>query len=447
MDERWFRRMGVYDAYYEGDHNLAFATAKWREAFGTLFATIADNWCPLVVDSAVERMKVQGFRFGDESGADDKAWDIWQASGMDASSNMGHTEAVKLGEAYWLIEPPKRGSEDPPRITIEHPSQMIVAHAPGDRRQRLAALKKWGGDDGRGYANLYLPEATLKFVSQQKLSATQGGRINWQRRADDGGGENRLREVPVVALSNVPSMLRGGRSDLQPVMPLQDALNKLLSDMLIGSEYQAFPQRVLLGIEVPRDPETGLPTRAAELMASQSRLWMIENPDAKVDQFDATDLSNYVRAREHLVRHLTAQTKTPPHYVSGEIVNASGDALKAAETGLISKIRDKLPAFEEAHEDAMRLAFRAMGDEQRALLTSGETIWRDPESRSFGELIDGLLKLRTLGLPLEMIWEKAGLSPQEIARARNLLGLPERAPIPDPTTPAPQSNLPPPVAA
>jgi hypothetical protein len=116
LDERWMRRldgMGICDAYYEGDHSLAFATAKFREAFGILFGAIADNWCQLVVDSKVERLEVQGFRFGKKPGADDIAWDIWQANGLDAESAMVHTEAAKLGEAYWLVEPGAT-SDDPP---------------------------------------------------------------------------------------------------------------------------------------------------------------------------------------------------------------------------------------------------------------------------------------------------------------------------------------------
>jgi hypothetical protein len=87
-------------------------------------------------------------------------------------------------------------------------------------------------------------------------------------------------------------MLGGGQSDLKVVIPIQDALNKLLSDMLIGAEYQAFPQRVLLGVEIPKDPIDRQPMPAAQLQASQSRLWAFGNPDAKVAEFKAADLSS-----------------------------------------------------------------------------------------------------------------------------------------------------------
>lgn len=415
LNRRWFGRWSVFDAYYEGDHRLTFATQKFREAFGSLFGALADNWMPIVVDSSVERLDVQGFRFGSERDADQDAWSIWQANGLDAASDQVHTEAVKLGEAYWLVEP---NGSDPPRITAEHPQQMIVAWAPGDRYERVAALKKWIGDDGVAYATLYLPNEIVKYESESKLNVggMTGGRVNWRRRRDDPGGPNPLGEVPVVPVCNAPTMLRGGQSDLAPCIPLQNALNKLLTDMLIGSEYQAFPQRVLMGVDVPRD-ENGQPIRAAELKASQSRLWVFPNQDAKTAEFSAADLDNYGKAIQNLVQHLTAISRTPPHYIAGQIVNASGDALKAAETGLVSKVRQKMSPFGEAHEETMRLAFKALDRrDPRAEATDAETIWRDPESRSQAEVVDAVTKQVAIGLPFEIALEKIGYSPQEIDR-------------------------------
>jgi hypothetical protein len=417
LTDRWIRPggMGTFDAYYEGDHKLAFATAKFREAFGALFAEVADNWCRIVVDASAERLQVQGFRFGGSQEADTAAWDIWQANNLDGDADQIHTEAIKLAESYWLVEPPAPGSSDPATITPEHPAQMIVACAGGNRRRRIAALKRWTGEDGYGYANVYLPNQIVKYKSARKLD---GGKASWDVRRDDPGGTNPLGVVPVIPVRNAPTMLRGGASDLITALPLQDAINKLLSDMLIGSEYQAFPQRVLIGAEIPKDPTTGAPLRAAELAASQSRLTVIENADGKVDQWDAASLDNYVKAQQHLVVHLSAQTRTPPHYILGQMENISGDGMKAAETGLVAKVRKKQPVFAEAHEEMMRLAFLAMGDKQRAAEMKAETIWRDCETRSQGELVDALVKLSSIGVPEEVLWERAGFSPTEITRMK-----------------------------
>jgi hypothetical protein len=414
LDERWATRMSVPDRYFEGDHPLRFATSKFREAFGGLLREMADNWCPLIVSSTVERLKVQGFRFGQEQGADDDAWAIWQANGLDAESDMAHTEAVKLGEAYWLVAPPAPGT-DVPIITAEHPSQMIVATAPGNRRVRLAALKRWADDDGYGYATLYLPDVLHKWRSKEKLR--NGGQVQWVRREDDPGGRNPLGEVPVVPLRNAPSMLSGGRSDLAPAVPIFDAINKLCADMTVAAEYAAYRQRVMTGVEQPRDAN-GKPL---PIELGVSRLFTVEAPDAKVFDLAASDLKNYVQAIEMWVQHLAAQTKTPPHYLLSSMVNASGDALSVAESGLVSKVRDKMVTFGEGHEEAMRLAFKAVGDEKKATAMDAETLWRDPERRSYAQVVDAATKMKQVGLaPDEILWEEIGWSPQKIARAKTM---------------------------
>jgi hypothetical protein len=328
-----------------------------------------------------------------------------------------------------------------PRITAEHPAQVIVAYAPGDRRRRAAALKRWVEDDGYVMANVYLPDAVHKFRSVEKVRPGQN--IQYARRVDDPGGFNALREVPLVEARNNPSMRAGGQSDLDTAIPLQDAVNKLVCDMLVASEYAAFPQRVLIGIDVPRDENNpAIARRDVEATFSLQRLIALTSDKASIDQFQAADLKNYVTAIEPLITHLAAQTRTPPHYLLGQISNASGDALKAAETGLVARVHDKMTFFGEAHEDMMRLAFRATGDTERAAALDAETLWRDPESRSFGELVDGLVKLSTIGVPEEILWERAGFSPQEITRmkgmkvAEDLLAPPPPAPPPAPPPPA-----------
>ena len=353
------REVKVYEDYYDGNHKLAFATAKFREAFGGMFKSFSDNWCELVVDAPVERLAIEGFRFGKDKPADEDAWEIWQANGLDGESVMAHTEAVKNGRCYILVAPPE-GDSKYPRITVEHPSQMIVEHAAGDRRKRLAALKKWVDSDGFAYATVYLPDQIAKFRSKKPVKKGSGSKVEWLPRPDDEGGSHDLGVVPVIPLYNNPTMVGGGRSDLLPAIPLQDAIDKEIADMLVASEFAAFPQRVLMGVEVPTD-ENGKPLASTELKAAISRFWAFENENAKVAEFTAADLGNYVKAVTVLLQHLAAQTRTPPHYLLGQIVNASGDALKAAETGLVAKVKRKQIDFSDPWEEAMRIALGLFG--------------------------------------------------------------------------------------
>lgn len=429
--------IAVYDGYYEGRHRMAFATSRYREQFGSLFDHLSDNWCEIVVDAPVERLKVEGIRFGDEQDADADAWKIWQANSLDADSVMAHTEAVKDGRSYLLVAPPDADSEYA-QITVEHGSQVIVAHAAGNRRVRLAALKRWLDDSGYLMATLYLSDSIHKWRSEKPMRSDSFGQTSWVRRAEDPGGANPLGVVPIIPLYNNPTMLGGGRSELLPAMPLQDAINKELADMIIASEFAAFPQRVMMGVEVPKDPETGQTLPGVEMKAAISRLWAFESPDARIGEFAAADLKNYTAAIDMLISHLAAQTRTPPHYLMGQIVNASGDALKAAETGLVAKVRRKQLDFSDSWEEAIRLAFLVKGDAKRGKATDAEVIWADPENRSEAEITDAALKQQMLGVPLDMLWERLGYTPQQRTRMGKLRGLPTRsvdAPV-DPAQPA-----------
>jgi hypothetical protein len=408
------REIQLFEDYYEGRHRLSFATLKFRQAFGQLFKAFADNWCEIVVDAPVERLFVEGFRFGSDQPADQDAWEIWQANGLDAESVMAHTEAVKDGRAYLIVGPGE--GDEAPRITVEHASQVVIAHESGNRRRRLAALKKWRDEDGYEYATLYLPDRIYKFRTKEaaKMPPIDGMSRNWIARPGDSGGANPVGEVvPVIPLYNNPTILGGGRSDLIPAIPLQDAIDKEVADMLVASEFGAYIQRWATGIEVETDSQ-GNPDSRMEMKASITRLLVSEDKDAKFGQFQATDLSNYVNAIAMLLQHLAAQTRTPPHYLLGQIVNVSGDALKAAETGLVAKVKRKQIDFSDSWEEAIRLALAVANKKQPTDALSAETIWRDPEYRSEGEQVDAAIKLRGLSIPLDALWERIGATPQQV---------------------------------
>jgi hypothetical protein len=404
-----------YESYYDGRHPLQFATSKFREAFGALFSAFADNWCQIVVDAPVERLRIVGFRV--DAGVSEDAWALWQANGLDVESVIAHTEAGKNGRAFLLVDP----NAGEPMITVEHASQVIVAHDPANRRRRLAALKRWLGDDGYQYLTLYLPDVVLKYESAEPVDAPRSrvGETVWVPRSGEPAEVgNPLGVVPVIPLENKPGVLGVAHSDLEPAIPLQNAINKLCTDLIVTSEYGAFPQRVVTGVEVPKDPETGQPLAAAELKSAMSRLWTFKPADARVTDLAAADLSNFVAAIEMFVTHLAAQTRTPPHYLLAKLVNMSGDALSVAEAGLVSKCRQKTLFFSDSWEEALALALTGAGTDVST--ADCEAIWANPERIAQGQLVDAAVKKKTLGVPLPVIWLELGYTPEQVAEMEEL---------------------------
>lgn len=467
----------TWERYYEGIHRLQFATSRFRQTFGNLFHEFADNWMSLIVDASVERLNIQGFRFGNGGATegDSDAWEIWRDNNLPSQSDVAHTEAVKLGKSYILVDPWNKTAMGNPVITIEHPAQCTVACHAHNPQMRKAAFKTWTDHTGYVRGDVYMHDAVYRFITTQKVNDDRPSRITdgvytaiygnlfpldyvgppaaflggeeatWIPYSDDGVDAvipHDLGVVPVIPLENNPTLKFGGRSDIAPIIPIQDALNKLVLDMIIASEFASFPQRWATGIEVPKDPQTQRPISEQRFMSSVSRLWVSEDETTKFGQFQASDLGNYVKAIEMLIQHVAAITRTPPHYLLGQAgAFPSGDSLAATETGLVAKVKRKMKNFSPAWEEAMRLAFKLKGDERGSQLA--DAVWVDPEQRIRAARIDAAVKMSTIGVPQDAIWEEIGASPSQIERWHNMrvaMGLekngPEFAPIPPPPAPA-----------
>jgi Phage portal protein, SPP1 Gp6-like len=416
--------------YYSGDHVLPSAPRGAREAFQRFLRISRTNWCRLIVDAVAERLRVTGFRFGDDA-ADDDAWLVWKANGMDADHEVAQNDALVCGSSFVLVWP----DEDTPtgvRLSVEHTLQMTVAYEPGNRRRRIAGLKTYLDVlAGLRYAWLATPGVTYLWSRAATHAEIDDGTLEPRTHQVEAWelvdvAANPMGQVPVVELRPWPRTLGPGWSELDGgVIDIQDRINATLFNRMMASEYAAFRQKWATGLILPtrRDPVTGEETLDANgnpipiepFDSAVDHLWVAENPQVRFGEFSESDLTGYIKAVESDVQHLAAITHTPPHYLLGQIINASGDALKAAEAGLVAKVRFRAAHLGEAWEDVMRLAFAALGSE-RSIEVEGEVLWADFETRSEAEHVDALVKLASIGVPRTVLWERAGASPQEVKR-------------------------------
>lgn len=433
------RRRPVIDKaqnYYDGAHNLAFAGEKFLAAFGGLFRAFSDNWCGVVANAPEERMQVNGFRVNSNPKADENAKRLWEQSEMDLQSSMGHLDGYIAGAFFATVW---RGEEeDKPEITVESAKTTIVECHPKIRKRRTAALRTWVADDGYEHAELFLPDEVYLYRSKSRCSSyASPENVKWViedqlDEADDlnadGSMTNPLGVVPVVEFLNRPRLTRSriagfaGHSELASIMPLQDATNKLVADLLVASEFTAFPQRWLVGYE-PEDvlhPETGKPTgevRPPNFKPGAGNLWWLEDAEAKFGNFEAADLAKYVAAVELIVQHIASISATPPHYLRASADRLSGESIKSAESGLVAKVTRIARGWASGWEEVMRLAGKVANVPELANAEQMETIWRDPETRTEAEHIDALgKKAQMLNVPAPQLWEEAGYTPEQIAR-------------------------------
>jgi hypothetical protein len=443
-------RLNRLRQYHRGEQDTwKLHSEAARLAFNRTFSGLKANLAAAVVAAPARRLKVEGFRVpvdgptdvGATTVSDTEAWRIWQANAMDGRSAIAHTEAIAMGECPVIID---RDPDDArtPRITVEDPLQVVVERDPADPRRRLAALKCWVDPDGTRVVILYLPDR-LEWWRSVPASSAAGRRAagfarvaedefdlrgtRWRFDPDRSGASPTPDAVPVVLLVNQPRVDGTGQGEHESIIPLLDAINKTLIDLLTTSEFTAAPQRWATGINLDQEEnETdadGNVTRVAPTPITQAaNHWITTDtpsPDASFGQFPVAQLEPYTKAIDEFVELITAGTSTPFHLLlaGSRSVPMTGEARKTAEHPLDQKVEGMQVDFGEAWEEVMRLAFLAIGDVRHAS-TRSEVRWRPQGSSSESQHTDALVKLAGIGVDFETLLELYPFSPEQIARIK-----------------------------
>lgn len=420
----------VQDAYYSGNCPLpkAIEHARVTKAYRMLMPLAEAPWGSLVVDSVTDRLEVAGIRSPDgQAAVDDAVWGVWQDNQMDAESKLAHSAALISGRAFALIQPVVGKS---PEISLDSSEQMIVQYREGSRRHRVAALRRWAGDDDVVNATLYRPDGVFKFRKAKSDEQARGGgrfKINgdwWGPRGeniDDWTVENPLGVVPVIELA-VNRRLKPGsfgyaRGEYEHCTGLVDRINLLTFLGLVVAFWQGFPLRGVTGQKIQweflTDDDGNKLLDAAGDQRKRARppfdatadtMFMLEDEKAKLAEFAAADRKNLSVLEE--LDQLATITKTPRHYfpMGGGMSNLSADAIRASEGGLAAKVVAHKASLGEGHEEMLRVCGLAL-DDPVYLSPRAALLWQDHEARSMAERADAAVKLKDI-LPRQVLWER-----------------------------------------
>jgi hypothetical protein len=407
--------VAFYSDYYSGNHPLPWVAPQARDEFRRLVRMTRSNYMGLVVDATAERASVEGFRFGDDATADKDTWRIWQANNLDSDSDLAWLEALIGGRSYFHVAP-NPNDVSTPFVWVEHASQVIVEHEPGtNRRVRAAGLKVWDDDwTGGLHATLQLPGYIYKYRAKRPASGATAPR--WEERTvpreqSNGQRTNPLGVVSFIEIPNNPRLLSGGVSELADLTDIQDRVNKTLFDRLQTQEFGVDPQK--WAVAFPDEDDDGNPN---VVEFGRNRMVTTNVAETRFGNFGVAPLDPYSMAKREDVKDIASRSRTPAQYLLGEMSNVNGETLKASESGLISKVRQRRRPWSEAAEEAMRLARRTagLGGDGDARM---ETLWTDPEYRTEGEKTDAIVKRLQTGIAsLRQAREDYGYSAEQIAR-------------------------------
>jgi SPP1 Gp6-like portal protein len=379
--------------YYDGEQPLVYTATRLKDIFKDLDAYFAENWCSVVVDSTRDRINLREINV---QGSAQKRWkEIWEASEISLESDDVHEAALVAGEGYFIAWPDEddlmQGYHNDPRLV------HLFYYKSEPRKKKFAA--KWWVDEGEKLSmTLYYADHLEYYRSRNKAKNVQ--EFTSLEPLKTPTADNPYGQVPVF---HYRLGQRKVKSDLKNVVPIQNGINKLLTDMMVAAEYGAFPQRYVISNA----------TVNGKLKNAPSEIWDLPAGDGigqqtQAGQFAATQLDNYLKGIDDLATAISSITRTPKHYFFSIGSNLSGEALIAMEAPLNKKAQDRIDRFIPVWKQVTLFMLTASGEavkpeEVNAMFDKPETVqpYTQAQTRQLNV---------TAGMPLVTILREEGKS-------------------------------------
>lgn len=420
--------------YLEGNHELPFAPEGVNAEYEELQKSAPLPLIRLAVRTPVQRLKAGGVRFDGADDVDERAWKVWKANNLDARQRIVYTNALVYPRGGIVSVWPNDANRESPLIRPESPWDTWVEPNPDDPFRPLWAVKRVQRP-GTPTQSGVVPTVTDAWVYTDPVIhhfQAEGISAGWRY---VGQVANPLGRVPFVVFLPEHDGTGNAVSYVDPLIPMQRAIDALRFDLLLAAQFAAYRQRIIVGFDpVLRDPETGEPVYRRD---EQGNVILDENGlpvpiivkpgKASVDRFlvfpgDATnvfdlpesDLKNYVVAHNMLVATFSSAAQVPPQYLVGDFKNVSGDLMTATEATLRSFCNDLRTSFGEGWDEVFRLEALARGAAEPEQV---EVSWLDAEPKSLEQIASAAAQMVPHGAPLEMFLEMMpGATPQMVKR-------------------------------
>ena len=322
------RLYGKLWRYYDGDQPLVYNSERLREIFSGLDARFIENWCAVVVDAVLDRIEMQVPRASDEALNEtlDELWD----SALETDVVGVHEDVCVTGESFVIVWPSK---DDPQFVDVFHnDSRLVFVEYELDNPRKMRFAAKWWRESDRVRLTLFYPDR-LEYYASKKSTEDIVSANAFDPYVDEEAGDsvapNPFGRIPVF---HFRTSARKPKSQLVNILDIQDAINKLLSDMMIAAEFGASPQRYVISHAGLDDTLKIAPNTIWDLPAS------LEGQATTAGQFQASDLGNYLNAISALSMFIGISTRTPRHYFFLQGGDPSGDALITMEAPLEKKV-------------------------------------------------------------------------------------------------------------
>jgi hypothetical protein len=341
--------------YYDGQHPLVYSTKRLRQIFNRIDAKFSENWCAVVVDSVLDRLNLARFTVAKDEAATERLNDLWERTQMGLDSDDAHTAALVTGEAYVIAWREEGGEVE---CYYNDPRLVHLFYDPDRPRVKQFAAKWWVDGDEKRRITLYYPDRLAYYVSTKQSKDVSSAKDFGP--ADPAQAPNPWGIIPVF---HVQRERRRVKSELVNVIEPQDAINKLLADMMVAAEFGAFRQRYIISNVETQGRLKNAPNEIWDIPAGDG-----QGQQTQVGEFSQTDLGGYLTAIDKLATAIAIITRTPKHYLFNQVGDPSGESLIAMEAPLVKKCQKYVERFGAAWGEVAAFLLRLDGlevDEQQ----------------------------------------------------------------------------------
>lgn len=403
----------IHASYYDSTNPIPSVPDGTGDLYPRLLGMSKTPWGRLVVDIVAERIVMQGFNIKDDDDLANGVWNIFRKNRIEAVQRQVTREAIALGTSYVSVW----GNGPNPSIAYESSLCMTHETLSGSPSEVAAVSKVWFDTiSNRIRVNLFLADKVYRWESES-TGELKNWRISIKGESPTVRWQPFSEPVPTYGMTVVPFLTRPswdgyGTSDLEDLLPSIQRIESITSSTLLAIELGALRQKWATGLEVPMD-EAGNPTNPMKL--AFDRLLVSEEPETKFGVFGATDVQPYLSAVSDAVGQLSAVSRIPTLYFNqSELSNPpSAASLEASETGLIHRVIERRTGFAESWEMVAEKVIQvADGELPEAPF---DIVWKDPRTRSEGQVLDAAVKLASMDTPWEAVMEFIGYTKTEIA--------------------------------
>lgn len=339
-----------YRDYYDGRQGVLLTDRQRKFLHVPKDKEFSANYMHIVVDSLVTRLRVRGFEAGDLT----DTLNMWfRHMRINALQGGVHTGAIRDGDAYGFVEwdVERKRPIFIPHLAYDGRDGVHVYYTP-ERVEPMLFSKRWTvevGAAGLRRMNLYYPDRMERYWCHASTGDT-----NWlPGTGNDGSGlpaVSRYRHgFPLIHFTNRARGFRYGMSELEPGIPMQDALNKAIIDMLAAADASGFRIMVMIG---------GNPS-ALELAPGSWVYLPDQTPgDANVYQIPGEPLRPHIEVVDAFVQRIAQVTDTPLSYFQQSGQMASEGTHRQHEARMLAKSRSCATELGEQWEDVMRICIR-----------------------------------------------------------------------------------------